>query len=139
MRRNQSEYDVHASVDSFSTAIMSALENYSAEVAVVAKEAVQKAAEQCRQEISAASPKSDLHDKYAKSWKAKQVYYSHDECRVMVYNEKHYQLTHLLEYGHEKWIYGTYTGGRVKAFPHIRPAEQRAEQNLIATIKRKLS
>lgn len=135
-RRNSSEWDVTASVDTFSTAILEALEGYSREVAVVAKEAVEETAEECRQEISQKSPGSGP---YGQSWKKKQAYYSHDEVRYTIYNDKHYQLTHLLEYGHEKWLWGDYTGERVKAIPHIRPAEEKAEQNLINKIKRGLS
>ncbi|MNW18141.1 hypothetical protein D3C71_2175820 [compost metagenome] len=38
----------------------------------------------------------------------------------MIYNEKHYRLTHLLEKGHVKR-----GGGRVAARVHIEPVEER--------------
>ena len=45
------------------------------------------------------------------------------------YNDKHYQLTHLLEKGH-----ALVNGGRARAFPHIGPVAERAEENLIDNI-----
>ena len=48
-------------------------------------------------------------------------------------NKKRYQLTHLLEKGHAKR-----GGGRVRAFPHIAPAEQAGIRELEEGIKRGL-
>lgn len=142
-RRMQSEYDVHATIDSLSSAVMEALYEYGDFVAVVAKDAAEDVAEQCRQEIAANSPRSagdgGKNGHYADTWKKVEKYRSATESRWMVYNSKHYQLTHLLEHGHEKWTWGYYTGGIVPAKPHIRPAEAHAEENLINTIKRNLS
>ena len=134
-RRNASEYDVHATIDSFSTAILEVLENYSREVATEAKKCAEQVAEECRQEIAAKSPGNGP---YSQSWKVERTFYTSDEAIFMVYNAKHYQLTHLLEYGHEKWLWGNYTGDRVKAFPHIRPAEEKAKQQLVERIKKAL-
>lgn len=119
-------------IDNMADAIMKELNAWEGEVVVATKRAVEKTAEQCRQDIMANAPGDG---KYAKSWKKKLSYSSAKENRYTVYSTK-YQLTHLLEYGHAKWIYGYYTGGRVKAFPHIRPAEAAAEQNLISELRR---
>lgn len=122
------------SIDNMADAIMKELNAWEGEIVVKTKRAVEKTAEQCRQDIMANAPGDG---KYAKSWKKRLSYSSAKENRYTVYSTK-YQLTHLLEYGHAKWIYGYYTGGRVKAFPHIRPAEIKAEQNLINALRREI-
>ena len=73
--------------------------------------------------------------KYAKGWtvskeRKKSNYYS-----VKVWTKTDYQLTHLLEFGH-----ATRNGGRTRAFPHIRPVEEKYkakfEKDLINKIRR---
>lgn len=50
-----------------------------------------------------------------------------------VHNNKHYQLTHLLQNGH-----ASRNGGRVKAYPHIDSAEEKAEKAATDYIEDKL-
>lgn len=70
-------------------------------------------------------------DAYNKSWRMrKEVKKRSGGIAAICYNEKHYRLTHLLEYGHAK-----VNGGRTNAYPHIKPIEDRAEKDLIANIK----
>ena len=47
-----------------------------------------------------------------------------------VRNATHYQLTHLLEYGHLK-----VNGGRTKKYEHIKPVEERGIQTFSKMIK----
>lgn len=129
------------SIDGLADAIIKELNQYEGQVIVETKRAVEKVAEECRKDIM--NNASAINGtKYAKSWKKKLVYSSAKQNRYTVYSTK-YQLTHLLEYGHEKWLWGYYTGSRVgpaaHGRPHIRPAEVKAEANLINELKRKLS
>ena len=50
-----------------------------------------------------------------------------------VFNKKHYQLTHLLEYGHQ-----SRNGGRVRAFSHIAPVNEQIGDMIAGMIERKL-
>lgn len=47
-----------------------------------------------------------------------------------VVHNKDYQLTHLLESGHAKWLWGRDTGEEVKAFPHIADVNEEAQRQL---------
>ena len=122
---------MNVSVDNFADAIMKELENYSTEAIRDTKQAVEETAQECKAEIEQNSPGKD----YKNSWRTKQTRLTATESEVVVYSKK-YQLTHLLEYGHEKWLWGNYTGDRVDAKPHIRPAEEKAKQKLVERIKK---
>lgn len=50
---------------------------------------------------------------------------------MIVHNATHYQLAHLLEYGH-----ALHQGGRARAFPHIAPVAEEAEDDLLDNIKK---
>ncbi|WP_347563968.1 hypothetical protein [Neglectibacter sp. X58] len=64
------------------------------------------------------------------AWAVKKQKETANSLELVVHNKKRYQLTHLLEKGHAKR-----GGGRVRAFPHIAPAEQASIRELEEGIK----
>ena len=93
-------------------------------------------------ELKATSPKrKNGGGAYARDWRAKKTTKRKGAVRfmgVVVYNKDHYQLTHLLEYGHAKWIGGRDTGETVDGIPHIKRAEENAIQKIESELKVKL-
>lgn len=90
-------------------------------------------------ELKVTSPKrkkGKTAGKYAKSWKVKKVTKKNGVYEVIVHNTQ-YQLTHLLEYGHALVIGGRNVGF-VKAYPHIKQAEENAIQKVETELKIKL-
>ena len=51
--------------------------------------------------------------------------------RRIVWNKKHYSRVHLLEFGHAK-----VNGGRVPAYPHLRPAYEKYAADLPNELKK---
>ena len=90
-----------------------------------------KAGNSVKKDIGANAPR--LTGKYAKSWRTKKTKETSTELEVTVYSPSRYMLAHLLEHGHAKR-----NGGRVRAIPHIAPAEEAAEEALLRDIERGL-
>lgn len=70
---------------------------------------------------------------YADSWTKTTEMTKRLSVKTTVHNEEHYQLTHLLEKGHAKQ-----NGGRTRAFPHIAPANDKAQRDVFRKIEEKL-
>lgn len=68
-------------------------------------------------ELRSLSPKRK--GKYARSWTLDK----HKKNGTVIRNAKHYQLTHLLEFGHDVKR-GRRVVGKTKAYTHIRRAER---------------
>lgn len=118
-------------IDELANTVIEELKGYSSEVAEETKKAVKETAKECLSDVKSNSPVRKKHGgKYKKGWKVKVNYDGPDDTRVTVYNKTDYQLTHLLEKGHAKR-----GGGRTRAFPHIKPAEEKAEEKLMDKIK----
>ena len=113
-------------------AIIRELREYGQEVTENMKKEVQDAGTLCRKELRVSSPK--LTGSYAKGWRKKTAYEDSKEIRVQVYNATDYQLTHLLEHGHALVSYGK-VRGTVGAKPHIGPAEEKIEKQLLKRTK----
>lgn len=95
------------------------------------KEVVKKVADDTKEEIQTNAPVKT--GKYKKSWTVTKTKDTSLSMVMTVHSKTRYRLTHLLENGHAKR-----GGGRTRAFPHIAPAEAKAEQELIASVERSL-
>ena len=121
------------SIDVNNTAkeIAQALTDYSQEVSDKIKKIVDTQSQEAVKELKETSPKKT--GAYAKSWRQKSSYEDARTKRNTVYNKDHYQLTHLLEYGHASRY-----GGRVRAIEHIAPVEQRIAERLQKEIEKEV-
>lgn len=125
------------SVDKLADAIMKELEGYSKEVDQGTKEIVKEVATDCAKEVKQNAASAFGGGKYSRGWRSKVVYETSTDIRCTVHNSTNWQLAHLLEFGHKKWLWGKETGGYVSGRSHIRPAEEHAEEKLInkATVR----
>ena len=120
------------SIDQLVDAVNEQLQEYNKLSAEVVKTAVTKAGNAVKKDIGANAPKKT--GRYAKSWRTKKTKETSTELQVTVYSPTRYMLAHLLEHGHAKR-----GGGRVRAIPHIAPAEEAAEETLRKDIERGLT
>ena len=120
------------SVDRMADVIMEGLTEYAELAADVMKDCVKKAGNTVKKETQAGAPVRT--GKYKKSWAVKRQRETSNTLEVVVHSRNRYQLTHLLEKGHAKR-----GGGRVRAVPHIAPAEEKGIRELEEGIKRGLS
>ena len=119
------------SIDGLADAVMEELEEYNKLAADTMKTAVDRAGKTVRDEIRSLAPVRS--GRYAKSWTTKKTRESSTALEVTVYSPSRYMLAHLLEHGHAKR-----GGGRVRAIPHIAPAEAVGEEQLEEEIMRGL-
>lgn len=118
-------------IDKMASAIMEGLIEYADLATDELKAAVRKAGTNVEKDIKANSPKKS--GAYSKSWTVKTTKETSNSLELTVCSPKKYQLAHLLEFGHAKR-----GGGRTKARPHIKPAEESAIQELENTIHKAL-
>ena len=68
---------------------------------------------------------------YRAGWRSKTERRGSGTPVCTVYNARKPGLTHLLEMGHAKFVYGRPTGGRVPGYKHIEPAYERAKGEML--------
>ena len=117
------------SVDELAEAINEGLEEYENLTSDRVKSVVRKAAKTVKEQINSSAPVRT--GRYAKSWKTKTTAESSNMLQQTVYSPNRYMLAHLLEKGHAKR-----GGGRVRAIPHIAPAEEMGEEMLETLIEK---
>ena len=116
------------SIDTMAQAIEEELLKYNGLAADEVKKAVKKAGKTTKEDINGSAPVRT--GKYAKSWRSKVTSEDSQSISVTVYSPTRYMLAHLLEHGHAKR-----GGGRVRAIPHIAPAEEHATTELVRDIE----
>jgi hypothetical protein len=115
------------SIDQLSNEITNAVREYTEAVEKAVEKKVDAVANQVLKETKALAPKRT--GEYANTFvKTKEGGYG--EHRRIIWNKKHYRRVHLLEFGHAK-----VNGGRVPAYPHLRPAYEKHAANLPNEIK----
>ena len=120
------------SVDELANAINEALQEYATLAADDMKKCISEAGKTVRKEIKNHAPKGT--GKYGKSWRVKKVHEDNQHLELVVYSPSRYFLAHLLENGHAKR-----NGGRVSARPHIAPAEEIGEDELVKALEAALA
>lgn len=115
-------------IDELADAIEETLQSYAEDISDELHADVKAVTKQCVKDIKQGAPvKSGA---YKKSWTSKVVFESREDIRTVVYAKAPgYRLAHLLENGHAK-----VNGGRVDGKPHIAPAEQKAEEDLVGKV-----
>ncbi len=124
------------SLNNFAGEIIKITSDYAEEVEDSTEAAIVKTAFDAEKELHTAGGFKGS-GKYKRSWTVtfNKLRYG---LEAIVHN-KDYQLTHLLESGHAKWLWGRDTGEDVQAFPHIADVNEEAQKNLEEELKRSLS
>lgn len=98
------------SIDQLAASIANAVREYTVDVTEAIEKKVDEVAEDVRAAAERAAPKNTGN--YASGFKV-----TRQGDRRFIWNKKDHRRVHLLEFGHAKR-----NGGRVRAFPHLRPA-----------------
>ncbi len=118
-------------IDQLANAITETLHEYKDMAVSNVKKAVKDAGKTVKEDINDSAPVRT--GKYARSWATKVTAEDSTGIEVTVYSPSRYMLAHLLENGHAKR-----GGGRVRAIPHIKPAEEHGIEQLESDLQRSL-
>lgn len=125
------------SVDNFAEEVTKIYREYADYTVDQVNEAVEDVAKESRDKLKVEGDFKNRSGDYRKGWRItfNKLRYG---MEATVHN-KVYMLTHLLESGHAKWLWGRDTGETVRAFPHIEKVNEEAQKRLEEEIKRRLS
>lgn len=128
---------MNVTIDGLDEEIKKQLEEFNTEVITAANESFKETAEEAARILKKGGPYQERTGKYTKDWTADQRGSRASAVTGLngysVYNKKHYQLTHLLENGHQ-----SRNGGRVKEFSHIAPVNEQVGELAAGKIESKL-
>lgn len=117
--------------ETFAQAVKDYLEVYVENIGEDVEETSNEIGKEARDELRQTSPKR--RGQYAKGWTVSKNRKKKNYYTVKVHNKTDYQLTHLLEFGH-----ATRNGGRTKAYPHIRPVEEKYKKEFEKRLETKI-
>lgn len=133
-RKTIKPIDLSATVDAI-------LAEYGDDVFDVLGVAIKETSEEAMNELRSVqtfSPNGNPSGRYSRSWDLMQRQVSRLQTEAVVYNEEHYRLTHLLENGHALKRGGR-TYGRVQAYPHIKPVNDKAQETVVEKVEEMIS
>lgn len=131
---------LNANADNLTEVVMGIFEEYKNEVDEVTAEVIDEVSKECVNDLKQASPvkKGRSGGKYKRGWKRTYTKNVLGEKIVAIHNTQ-YQLTHLLEYGHDLVSKDGTVYGRARAIPHIEPVEQKTIAKYEEELARKLN
>jgi len=112
------------------------LEDYGAEASEALEEAMMDTAEDAVHQLRAVgrfAPNGHPSGAYSASWTMEPMRVSRYSSMWVIYNENHYRLAHLLEFGHAKQ-----NGGRAPAYPHIAKVNTAVNVSLVQNFMRRI-
>ena len=119
---------VNIPIDRLADELVQAVKEYTDDVAEGVRKKVDETARKVLKEAQALAPKRT--GEYARTFTiTKEDGYG--TTKRIIWNKKHYRRVHLLEFGHAK-----VNGGRVPAYPHLRPAYEKHAADLPNELKK---
>ena len=121
--------------ETFAQAVKDYLEVYVENIGEDVEQTSNEIGKEARDELRQTSPKrKGKHGgQYAKGWAVSKNRKKKNYYTIKVHNKTDYQLTHLLEFEH-----ATRNGGRTKAYPHIRPVEEKYKKEFEKRLETKI-
>ena len=116
----------------FSKTLSDIVSGFQADILLIVDEAVDDVAKESSERLKTAGDFRGT-GAYKRDWDWKVIKTKRLSHSAVAYNEDHYRLSHLLEFGHVKQ-----NGGRTKAFEHIAPVNEWAQTEVVERIKRKV-
>ena len=131
-----------SSIDGLANLIENELKDWEANVVHKAvNDGLEETAKMAEQELKKGGPYRERTGKYTRDWSHEERYSRASAITGLkgfsVYNKKHYQLTHLLEKGHQLKRGGRKIGD-VKAYKHIATVNDLVADVAIQKIRRKV-